>query len=144
MEISLSATPDYSIWSFCYAKGQLPRDFTEGCTIEARGFQRDLAAFRKAGAAELRDCLALAYEGAAFIEVAPLEAIERSAEISPEVLNNTNRMRLHVFANGARDQALLVAIYDNLGKGASGAAVQNLNLMIGADERLGADLKIAA
>ena len=73
-----------------------------------------------------------------------VEAIERSAEISPEVLNNTNRMRLHVFANGARDQALLVAIYDNLGKGASGAAVQNLNLMIGADERLGADLKIAA
>ena len=99
---------------------------------------------RVTGAAELRDCLALAYEGAAFIEVAPLEAIERSAEISPEVLNNTNRMRLHVFANGARDQALLVAIYDNLGKGASGAAVQNLNLMIGADERLGADLKIAA
>ncbi len=99
---------------------------------------------RKAGAADIRDCLAAAYEGCAFIEVAPLEAIERSAEISPEVLNNTNRMRLHVFANGARDQALLVAIYDNLGKGASGAAVQNLNLMIGADERLGADLKIAA
>lgn len=99
---------------------------------------------RRAGATEMRDCLARAYDGAAFIEVAPLEVIERSAEISPQILNNTNRMRLHVFANEARGQVLLVAIYDNLGKGASGAAVQNLNLMIGADERLGADLMIAA
>jgi N-acetyl-gamma-glutamyl-phosphate reductase len=42
-------------------------------------------------------------------------------------------MRLHVFANDDRKQALLVAVYDNLGKGASGAAVQNLNLMLGLD-----------
>ena len=41
-------------------------------------------------------------------------------------------MRLHVFANDDRAQAVLIAVYDNLGKGASGAAVQNLNLMIGA------------
>ena len=40
-------------------------------------------------------------------------------------------MRLHVFANDARAQVVLVAVYDNLGKGASGAAVQNLNLMLG-------------
>jgi len=99
---------------------------------------------RKADGAALRDCLAAAYEGTAFIEVAPLEAIERSAAVTPEVLNNTNRMRLHVFAKEGQGQFLLVAVYDNLGKGASGAAVQNLNLMIGADERLGADLKIAA
>jgi N-acetyl-gamma-glutamyl-phosphate reductase len=40
-------------------------------------------------------------------------------------------MKLHVFANDSRAQALLIAVYDNLGKGASGAAVQNLDLMLG-------------
>ena len=72
--------------------------------------------------------------------MAPFEPIERAAHVSPETLNNTNRMRLHVFANDARGHVLLMAIYDNLGKGASGAAVQNLNLMIGAEETLGTDL----
>ncbi|MCA3573772.1 MAG: N-acetyl-gamma-glutamyl-phosphate reductase [Aestuariivirga sp.] len=93
---------------------------------------------------DIRDCLAEAYAGEAFIEVAPFEAIERSAAIDPQVLNGTNRMRLHVFANDSRGQLLLMAIYDNLGKGASGAAVQNLNLMIGAEETLGTDLLQAA
>ena len=95
-------------------------------------------------AAHIRECLAAAYEGQAFIDVAPLGAIERAAEINPEALNNSNRMRLHVFANETRGQVLLMSLYDNLGKGASGAAVQNLNLMIGADEKLGVDLPIAA
>ncbi len=99
---------------------------------------------KKATAAGIHHVLAAAYEGAGFIEVAPLAAIERSAEISPEVLNNSNRMRLHVFANEVLGHILLAAIYDNLGKGASGAAVQNLNLMIGADEKLGVDLPAAA
>jgi N-acetyl-gamma-glutamyl-phosphate reductase len=99
---------------------------------------------RTAGGQALRDCLAAAYEGQPFIEVAPFEAIERAATINPEILNNTNRMRLHVFANDARGHVLLMAIYDNLGKGASGAAVQNLNLMIGAAETLGVDLPKAA
>jgi N-acetyl-gamma-glutamyl-phosphate reductase len=53
-------------------------------------------------------------------------------------------MRLHVFANEGLGHILLAAVYDNLGKGASGAAVQNLNLMIGADEKLGVDLPVAA
>jgi N-acetyl-gamma-glutamyl-phosphate reductase len=44
-------------------------------------------------------------------------------------------MMLHVFSNDQRAQAVLVAVYDNLGKGASGAAVQNLNLMLGVDAR---------
>jgi N-acetyl-gamma-glutamyl-phosphate reductase len=69
-----------------------------------------------------------------FVEVAPLAELERSAEVNPELYNNTNRMRLHVFANDAKAQAVLVAVYDNLGKGASGAAVQNLNLMLGVAE----------
>ena len=93
---------------------------------------------------DIRDCLSLAYAGQPCIEVAPFEAIERSAQLDPQALNDTNRMRLHVFANDARGHVLLMAIYDNLGKGASGAAVQNLNIMIGAEETLGTDLPQAA
>lgn len=67
------------------------------------------------------------------VDVAPFEAVDRTPALDPEHHNGTNRMTLHVFANDARAQAVLVAVYDNLGKGASGAAVQNLDLMIGAD-----------
>ncbi len=91
-------------------------------------------------AAACHDALATRYHDSRFIEVAPLADIERSPEIAPEVLNNSNRMRLHVFANEQRGHILLMAIYDNLGKGASGAAVQNLNIMIGADEATAVDL----
>jgi len=56
---------------------------------------------------------------------------EDSARIEPESLNGTNDIEIHVFSNEARRQALLVAKFDNLGKGASGAAVQNLMLMLG-------------
>ncbi|GLQ11507.1 N-acetyl-gamma-glutamyl-phosphate reductase [Devosia yakushimensis] len=70
-----------------------------------------------------------------FVTVAPYEALVKSPELDPQIYNNTNQMKLHVFANDARAQVLLVAVYDNLGKGASGAAVQNLNLMLGVDAK---------
>jgi len=91
---------------------------------------------------ELHAAIADHYAGIAdsFVEVAPFAAEERSAELDPERYNGTNRMRLHVFANDERAQATLVAVYDNLGKGASGAAVQNLNLMLG----VAADTSLAA
>ena len=54
-----------------------------------------------------------------------------ATHIEPESLNGTNDIEIHVFANEARRQALLIAKFDNLGKGASGAAVQNLMLMLG-------------
>jgi len=77
------------------------------------------------------------YQGCRFVEVADLEATEAMTGIDPEGLNGTNRMRLHVFGDRSGDQARLVALLDNLGKGASGAAVQNLNLMLGLDEATG-------
>jgi len=43
-------------------------------------------------------------------------------------------MKLYVFGNESRGQARLIAVLDNLGKGASGAAVQNLNIMLGLPE----------
>ena len=75
-----------------------------------------------------------------FVSVAPYEELAKTPELDPQLYNNTNQMKLHVFANDARAQVLLVAVYDNLGKGASGAAVQNLNLMLG----LGAKASLAA
>jgi N-acetyl-gamma-glutamyl-phosphate reductase len=81
--------------------------------------------------------LAEAYAGARFVEVAELEATEAMTGIDPEGLNGTNTMRLHVFGDRAGEQVRLVALLDNLGKGASGAAVQNLNLMLGLAEDTG-------
>ncbi len=81
--------------------------------------------------------LAEAYDGCRFVEVASLEETEAMTGIEPESLNGTNRMRLHVFGDRRGGQMRLVALLDNLGKGASGAAVQNLNIMLGLDESTG-------
>jgi N-acetyl-gamma-glutamyl-phosphate reductase len=68
------------------------------------------------------------YQGQKHFQVIESDDVTR---IEPESLNGTNDIEIHVFANEARRQALLVAKFDNLGKGASGAAVQNLMLMLG-------------
>ena len=81
--------------------------------------------------------LAEAYAGCRFVEVVELETTEAMTGIDPEGLNGTNRMRLHVFGDRGGDQVRLVALLDNLGKGASGAAGQNLNLMLGLSEDAG-------
>lgn len=65
------------------------------------------------------------------VHVAPYTEVERIPALDPEVNNGTNTMTLYVFANDDRRQAVLTAVYDNLGKGASGAAVQNMDLMLG-------------
>ncbi|MGB3832275.1 MAG: N-acetyl-gamma-glutamyl-phosphate reductase [Mesorhizobium sp.] len=82
--------------------------------------------------AELHAALADHFAGieGGVVEVAPFEAVERVPDLQPEAYNGTNRMRIYVFANDDKAQALLVAVYDNLGKGASGAAVQNLDLIL--------------
>jgi N-acetyl-gamma-glutamyl-phosphate reductase, uncommon form len=82
--------------------------------------------------AELHAAIADHYASIAnsLVTVAPFTETERTLDLDPESHNDTDRMTLHVFANDARAQALLVAVYDNLGKGASGAAVQNLGLML--------------
>ena len=85
----------------------------------------------------IHGALAEAYDGQRFVEVAELETTEAMTGLDPKGLNGTNRMRLHVFGDRSGGQARLVALLDNLGKGASGAAVQNLNLMLGLDEGAG-------
>jgi N-acetyl-gamma-glutamyl-phosphate reductase len=68
------------------------------------------------------------YRGQKHVHVMESDAAQR---IEPESLNGTNDIEIHVFANEPLRQALIVAKFDNLGKGASGAAVQNLMLMLG-------------
>jgi N-acetyl-gamma-glutamyl-phosphate reductase len=98
--------------------------------------------------ADLHVELTAAYAGEAFVEVAGgVECAELQktragaggyvAALDPEALNGSNRLKLFVFGNAAGDQCRLVAVLDNLGKGASGAAVQNLNLMLGLEEGAG-------
>ena len=86
---------------------------------------------------QVHAALAAAYVGERFVEVASLDETAGLKTLDPEGLNGTNRMRLYVFGNAAGQQARLAALLDNLGKGASGAAVQNLNLMLGLDEAAG-------
>ncbi|RQZ29264.1 N-acetyl-gamma-glutamyl-phosphate reductase [Burkholderia sp. Bp9017] len=80
----------------------------------------------------LHACLAHHYAGARHVEVTPLADSRTITHLDPEALNGTNNLRLSVFVNDEHGQVLLSAVFDNLGKGASGAAVQNLDLMLGA------------
>jgi N-acetyl-gamma-glutamyl-phosphate reductase len=86
---------------------------------------------------DIQACLAARYADSNFVSVAPLADFQKSKDVEPEVFNNTNNLRIYVFANDASQNALVLSVYDNLGKGASGAAVQNLNLMMGVDETTG-------
>ena len=77
---------------------------------------------------DLEAALAARYAGSEFVSVVPAEP---GGKIEPEALNDSNRLELRVYGNVERGQAVLVARLDNLGKGASGAAVQNIRLMLG-------------
>jgi N-acetyl-gamma-glutamyl-phosphate reductase len=76
--------------------------------------------------ADIAAALAAHYRGSELVSVAAAVAT-----LTPEALNDTDRLALRVYANDGRRQAMLVAQLDNLGKGASGAAVQNAKLMLG-------------
>ena len=76
-----------------------------------------------------------AYRESQFVRVHSRVAADELSKVEPEANNNTNKLDLFVFGND--EQARLIARYDNLGKGASGAAVQNLNLVLGLDEATG-------
>ncbi len=81
--------------------------------------------------AAVHAALTEAYAGQAFVSVAPLADSAALERLGPEGLNDTNALRLYCFGNEHHRQVVLCALLDNLGKGASGAAVQNMNLMLG-------------
>ena len=86
----------------------------------------------KPDGADLHAALAKRYAGSTYVSVMPLDnEAAKSGRIEPEALNETNMLELYVFASRQYSQAVLVARLDNLGKGASGAAVQNMRLMLG-------------
>ena len=90
----------------------------------------------KPGGAELHAALAKRYGGSTYVSVMPLQnEATKSGRLEPEALNETNRLELYVFASDKHHQAVLVARLDNLGKGASGAAVQNMRLMLGLPDK---------
>ena len=88
---------------------------------------------------DLHRAFAQRYEGERFIRVLPLsdpDTLERDAGyFDVTACNDTNRVDIFVFAS--ESQAILIARLDNLGKGASGAAVQAMNVHLGVDEGLG-------
>jgi N-acetyl-gamma-glutamyl-phosphate reductase len=86
----------------------------------------------KPDGADLHAVLVKRYADSIYVSVMPLDnGAARSGRIEPEALNETNMLELYVFASRQYSQAVLVARLDNLGKGASGAAVQNMRLMLG-------------
>jgi len=78
----------------------------------------------------LHTCLTGHYAGTQYVRVLPQDESTALQGLDPERLNASNNMELAVFSNPERGQILLAAVFDNLGKGASGAAVQNLDLML--------------
>ena len=99
--------------------------FRQGMLVSVPLYLDDLPG--KPTGADLREALRAFYEGGEHVKVM---AGNGQDKLEPEALNDTNRLELYVFENAAHRQAVLVARLDNLGKGASGAAVQNLRLML--------------
>lgn len=93
---------------------------------------------KKMSAVEIREFLAGYYEGEPFVRVIPYESdayLEPNGFMEIAACNGTNRADIFVFGNA--DQIMLVSRLDNLGKGASGAAIQNMNIALGLEETQG-------
>jgi len=87
--------------------------------------------------ADVHAALSEAYAGSPIVSVAPLAESAATGQIAIEHVGATDRLALFVFGSEAAGQARLVAALDNLGKGAAGAAVQNLNILAGLPETAG-------
>jgi N-acetyl-gamma-glutamyl-phosphate reductase len=88
----------------------------------------------------IRHCLTEAYADTPLVSVATADDCATMSLVTIERQAGTDRLELFVFGNAEKGQARLVAALDNLGKGAAGAAVQSLNLMLGLDELSGLKL----
>ena len=108
--------------------------FYRGMLITVALRMKDLAAHtgKHVAAHTLQHTLAARYEGKKHILVEPLQdKLEKGFILTPLVQNKTNNLQLRVYANEEKGTIILTACLDNLGKGASGAAVQNAELMLG-------------
>ena len=108
-------------------------NFRQGMLVSVP-LQLDTLKGKPAGA-DLHAALAKRYAGSRYVSVMPSDnAAAKSGRLEPEALNDTNMLEIYVFASDKYGQAVLVARLDNLGKGASGAAVQNMRLILGLPE----------
>jgi N-acetyl-gamma-glutamyl-phosphate reductase len=84
------------------------------------------------------------YRDEQFVKVMPYNELEPETApyLTPEAVNGSNSLDVFVFGSSELGQSVLVARLDNLGKGASGAAVQNLNLMLGLPEHIAVNLEV--
>ena len=85
------------------------------------------------GMDEVYERLAEYYKDEHFVEVIPYQDLGNT--IYANTLAGTNKLKLVVSGNS--EQVIVTSLFDNLGKGASGAAVQNMNIMLGVDEATG-------
>ncbi|MDN3526568.1 hypothetical protein QWY79_14955 [Halomonas sabkhae] len=90
----------------------------------------------------MQNALEKAYHSEDFVLVKAFNKLdpETAPFLTPHGLDGSNKVHIHLFGSVDGNRGLLMAKLDNLGKGASGAAVQNLNLMLGLDESLGVEL----
>lgn len=110
-------------------------NYPQGMLVHVPLFTSELRGV--SGPEDIRGILAERYRDEPFVTVLATGAADAVASgyLNATACNDTNRLELMVFGNAER--LLLVARYDNLGKGASGAAIQSLNLMMGVDETAG-------
>ena len=110
-------------------------DYFQGMTVTVGLHARLLA--KKVTAKDVQEMFAAHYEGSRFVQVAPLmgEGVLPEQFIPANTLAGTNNMQIFVYGND--DRIMITTRFDNLGKGASGAAVQCMNIMMGIDEATG-------
>ena len=108
-------------------------DYFSGMTVTVPLHARLLA--KKVSALDVRDMFASCYAGSKFIKVMELQDTIDGGFIAANTLSGTNDMQIFVYGNDER--IVISARFDNLGKGASGAAVQCMNIMMGIDEGTG-------
>lgn len=140
--------PDYYIYAMAQGHKHMPEIMAHGGLTRQPLFQPAVAAYAQGmivqlhlhadllpgevpGQARIEAALRAFYDGDPFVSVALPED-----RVDPQKLNGTNRMEISVHGDGA-GRLTVTAVLDNLGKGASGTAVQNLNLMLGESETAG-------
>lgn len=107
--------------------------YYEGMAVSSAIFPASLS--RKVSASDLQQILSAHYEDSRFVKVFPYEEEPTldAGSLDPTECNGTNEAHIYVFGKGESLQ--ITTIIDNLGKGASGAAIQNMNIALGIDEK---------
>jgi N-acetyl-gamma-glutamyl-phosphate reductase len=114
-----------------------PPLFAPAVTRAYRGMIVEVPLPKAPALPSLRETLHRAYDGEPLVTVVDEDSCAAISLVTIERQAGTDRLELFVFGHAERGQARLVAVLDNLGKGAAGAAVQNLNLMLGLEETSG-------